>query len=138
MTDEFHVEDYKDECKVIVVDSSDFSRKKLVNILESQRINIVGEASTCGEAMKLINKTGANIIISEIIMPDLSGIELAKKFNDGFSEKYFIFISSLTRERSIIEAITAGAVDFIEKPYNEEVLQQSVLKVCMRVAEGLG
>lgn len=131
-------EDINKNCKIVVVDDSDFSRKVILNILESKGINTVGEASSAKEAMEIIGKTGANLIITDVVMPDKSGIELIKQFSDGFSDKYFIVVSSLSQERIIVEAITAGAMDYIKKPFKEEQLMQSLLKVAHRIIESGG
>ena len=83
----------------------------------------------------VIAKTGANLIFSDLVMPDKNGIELIKQIQDGHSERYFIVVSSLSHERVIVESITAGAMDFIKKPFEEEQLIQSLLKVADRMIE---
>lgn len=125
-------------CKILVVDDSDFSRKIIVNALESSGINVVGEASNFKEAVDMIGKTDANLIITDIVMPDSNGIELIKELTDGFNERYFIVVSSLDQQRVIIECITAGAIDFIHKPFKNEQLIQSVIKGAHRIMENSG
>lgn len=122
--------------KTVVVDDSDFSRKLIVDILERNGLKVTGEASSAKEAAEIIAKTGANLVITDIVMPDKNGIELIRQFSDGFSDINFIVVSSLNQERVIVEAITAGALDFLKKPFEEEHLIQSVLKVFHRISEG--
>ncbi len=132
---EISKDDINSKCKILVVDDSDFSRKIILHALEKNGINTVGEAASAKEAIELIGKTGANLVITDIVMPDKSGIELLKHYSDGFNDIYFIVVSSLTQERIIVEAITAGAMDYIKKPFEEEQLIQSVLKLGKRIIE---
>ncbi len=132
------LEDINKNCKILIVDDSEYSRKMIVKTLESEGIVVSGEASSASEAMDLIGKLGANIIITDVVMPDLNGIELCRKFNSAFSERFFIMVTSLNQEKTVIDAITAGAIDFIEKPFDNNQLFQAVLKASQRVLESVG
>lgn len=115
--------------KIIVVDDSDFSRKAMVEILESEGFNIVGEANSAEKAMQVALGTACNLFILDVVMPEISGIELAKLLNEKFEEAKIIMVSSLKMENIVIESISNGAVDFISKPFDREELIRSVQKL---------
>jgi len=119
---------YKD-FKIIVVDDSDFSRKTMVEILETEGFNIVGEANSAEKALQVAMGTPCNLFIIDIVMPEISGIELAKILNEKFEDSKIIMVSSLKMENVIIESISNGAHDFISKPFEREELINSVQKL---------
>ncbi len=121
-------ERYKD-FKIIVVDDSDFSRKTMIEILEADGFNVVGEANSAEKAIQVAQGTPCNLFILDIVMPDISGIELAKHLNEKFEDAKIIMVSSLKMENIIIESISNGAVDFIAKPFAPEELIRSVQKL---------
>ncbi len=115
--------------KIIVVDDSDFSRKTMIEILETEGFNVVGEANSAEKAIQIAQSTVCNLFILDIVMPDISGIELAKYLNEKFEDAKIIMVSSLKMENIIIESISNGAVDFISKPFDREELIRSVQKL---------
>ena len=121
--------------RAIVVDSSNFARKQITTTLEELNVEIVNSLSSTKEAAKAIDKTDANIIILDIIMPDPSGIELIKKFQNYLDKKFFIVVSALRSKPVIIEAITSGAIDFLPKPLDQKLFAQAILKTQQRVDE---
>lgn len=115
--------------KVVVVDDSDFSRNIITRILKDAGIDVVGEANHAEPALSIIKEKKPNVVITDIVMPDISGIELTSQINRTFNDIYIIVISSLSQEHIIIEAIGAGASDFIVKPVNKQQLIDSLEKI---------
>ena len=115
--------------KVVVVDDSDFSRNIITRILKDAGIDVVGEANHAETALTIIKEKKPNVVITDIVMPDVSGIELTSQINRTFNDIYIIVISSLSQEHIIIEAIGAGASDFIVKPVNKQQLIDSLEKI---------
>ena len=70
----------KDPLKIVVVDDSDFSRKNIIKVLEEANFEVVGEPGSAEEALALSQTTSANLYIIDVVMPNSSGIDLAKKF----------------------------------------------------------
>jgi YesN/AraC family two-component response regulator len=62
-------------------------------------------------------------------MPEVSGIELTENINQNFEDIYVIVISSLSQEHVVLEAISAGAADFISKPLSQQQLIDSLEKI---------
>lgn len=114
--------------KIVVVDDSDFSRSQIISILKSSGLNVVGEANSAEEAIKQIADKKPHLIITDIVMPNISGLDLAEKINSSHPEIGVILISSLTHEQVVLEAIAKGAIDFIAKPIVPLQLIESVEK----------
>lgn len=119
----------KSDMKVVIVDDSDFSRSIIRKMLTEEGIEIVGEASSAESALTVIKEKKPNIVITDIVMPEISGIELTEKINQNFNDISVIVISSLSQEHVVLEAIGAGASDFIAKPIQKQQLIDSLEKI---------
>lgn len=115
--------------KVVIVDDSDFSRSIIRKMLTEEGIEIVGEANSAEAALLVIKESKPNIVITDIVMPEISGIELTEKINQNFNDVSVIVISSLSQEHVVLEAIGAGASDFIAKPIQKQQLIDSLEKI---------
>lgn len=117
------------DMKVVIVDDSDFSRSIIRKMLTEAGIEIVGEASSAETALSVIKEKKPNIVITDIVMPEISGIELTEKITKDYDEIYVIVVSSLSQEHVVLEAISAGASDFIAKPIQKQQLLDSLEKI---------
>jgi two-component system chemotaxis response regulator CheY len=117
------------DMKIVIVDDSDFSRSIIRKMLTEEGIEIVGEANCAETALVVIKEKKPNIVITDIVMPEISGIELTEKITKAYDDIYVIVISSLSQEHIILEAIGAGASDFIAKPIQKQQLLDSLEKV---------
>lgn len=118
-----------EDLKVVVVDDSDFSRTLIIKMLKDAGFNVVGEAGSASIALQVIKEKKPHVVITDIVMPEISGIELTESINQNFDDIYVIVISSLSQEHVVLEAIGAGAADFIAKPINEQQLIDSLEKI---------
>ena len=103
--------------RVLVVDDSSFFRKRIRQVLEeSSQIQVVGEASNGLEAVQLNRELSPDLITMDVAMPELDGIEAARRIMREQPTDIIMF-SALTREgaRSTLDALDAGAVDFLPK-----------------------
>lgn len=115
--------------KICVVDDSDHSRLAAGKILENAGFNVVGLASSAEEALQITGTSEVNLYLIDVVMPDASGIELAKVLSERNSKASIIMMSSLTMENIILESISNGAIDFLSKPFNPDDLIKSVEKI---------
>lgn len=116
--------------KVIIVDDSKFSSKMIGEIvLSNENFSISSEFQDPQEALDFVkeNENQINIALIDVVMPHMSGIELAQKISAASPETQIIMISSLAGENIIIDSITAGAVDYIQKPFSKEKLLSSMM-----------
>lgn len=68
-------------------------------------------------------------VVTDVRMPDMNGLELARRLRDGGSGEPVIIITGHADVPLAIEAMRAGVVDFIEKPFDDEVLLASIRRV---------
>jgi two-component system chemotaxis response regulator CheY len=120
---------HKSEMKVVIVDDSDFSRNIIRKMLEEEEIEVVGEANSAESAIIVIKDKKPNIVISDIVMPEVSGIELTENITQNFDDIFVVVVSSLSQEHIVLEAIGAGASDFIAKPIQKQQLIDSLEKI---------
>lgn len=123
----------KKDLKIVIVDDSDFSRSIIRKMLSEENMNVVGEANGAETALAIIKETNPNIVITDIVMPEVSGIELTENITKNFDGISVIVVSSLSQEHIILEAIAAGASDFIAKPIQKQQLIDSIEKVSMNI-----
>ena len=119
----------RESLKIVVVDDSDFSRSLIIRMLADARFQVVGEASSAAAALQVIKEKKPNVVITDIVMPEVSGIELTESINQNYSDVYVIVVSSLSQEHVVLEAIGAGAADFIAKPIQSQQLVDSLEKI---------
>ncbi|HXH31615.1 MAG TPA: response regulator [Bacteriovoracaceae bacterium] len=119
--------------KIVIVDDSDFSRSIIRGMLEEVGFDVVGEADRADAALVAIREKRPNVVITDIVMPEISGIELTEKISKDFEDVYVIVISSLSQEHVILDAIRAGASDFISKPIQKDQLIDSLEKIASQI-----
>lgn len=119
-----------DKLKILIVDDSDFNRRSMAEILTGEGFNVVGQAKSAEEAIQIAHSSKANLIFVDVVMPDISGLELTKHFQEKKSgELFLIMMSSLNIESIVIESISNGAIDFLQKPFEREDLIKAVEKI---------
>ncbi|MEX0797851.1 MAG: response regulator, partial [Bacteriovoracaceae bacterium] len=121
--------------RVLVVDDSDFSRNNITSMLDGTSYNVIGEASNAKEAINILKDRKTHIAIIDVVMPEISGIELADKLNSMFRDIHIVMISSLAQENIVMDAISAGAADFLQKPFDKDTLLSSLQKIASTIEE---
>ena len=119
---------YKNDYRIIVVDDSEYSRNAMVTALENNDFNVASAVKSAEEAIQKADGK-INLFIIDVVMPKTNGIELAKLVSDKFSDADMIMVSSLKYEQVMIECISAGAKDFLRKPFDDNDLISSVDKL---------
>jgi two-component system chemotaxis response regulator CheY len=117
------------ELKIVVVDDSDFSRSLIKGMLEEEGFQVTALADSAALALPLVKEHRPQVVITDIVMPEVSGIELTEKINHDFDDVAVIIVSSLSQEHIVLEAIGAGARDFITKPIQKTQLIDSLDKL---------
>lgn len=123
------------DLRIVVVDDSDFARTTIKKMLTDSGFQVVGEAPGAETALAVIKEKQPHVVITDIVMPKISGIELAEKISKDHEEIYIIVISSLSQEHIILEAIGAGASDFIAKPIQPQQLIDSLEKALIQLTK---
>ncbi len=110
---------------IFVVDDDDAVRESLHALLESAAMRV--EVFACGEDFLAAYKPGRpGCVLLDVRMPDLSGIEVQQRLNLAGADLPVIIITGHGDVPMAVTAMKAGAIDFIEKPFNDQVLLQSI------------
>ncbi|MFB1081004.1 response regulator [Jeotgalibacillus sp. JSM ZJ347] len=104
--------------KVLVVDDAKFMRMTLKNVLENSSFQVVGEAENGEEAVEKYKSLSPDLVTMDITMPVLDGISAAKEILKADPKANIIMCSAMGQQKMVIEAIEAGAKDFIVKPFD--------------------
>ncbi len=112
--------------KILVVDDSLFQRKILRNILEEGGYEVAGEAINGKEGIEKAASMKPDVIIMDIIMPDISGIEAIKNILEVNPGIRVIVCSSDIQEMRIKEAEELGAAYYITKPVDGNELLKAI------------
>lgn len=112
----------KKSVTVLVVEDNPDMRRYIVSIL-SDRYNVV-EASDGEEGLKVLLSNDVNIIISDLMMAGMDGLELSKRIKDNFAVSHIpiIMLTAKTSRESRIEGYKIGVEEYLLKPFDEEVL----------------
>lgn len=103
--------------RVLIVDDVAFVRKTLRQILEPQGYEIVAEATDGEEAIRLYRQHKPDLVTMDIVMPRLGGLEATRQIMKTDKDAKVVIISAMGQESMVMEAINAGARDFILKPF---------------------
>ena len=103
--------------KVLIVDDALFMRNMLRNILSESGFVVVGEARNGAEAIEKYRELSPDLTTMDIVMPVKTGIEALREIMALDSRARVIICSALGQESLIMEALEAGARDFIVKPF---------------------
>ncbi|QFT88981.1 Chemotaxis protein CheY [Bacillus sp. THAF10] len=115
--------------KVLVVDDAKFMRLTLGNILTKANHTVIGEAENGKEAVALYRKEQPDLVTMDITMPEMNGIDAVKVILNDFPKAKIIMCSAMGQQRLIVDAIEAGAKDFIVKPFDESRVQEAIKRV---------
>lgn len=117
---------------VLIVDDIAFVRKTLAQILTDAQYQVVGEAADGNEAVNMYAKLRPDIVTMDVVMPQLSGIEAARKILRIDKNAKVVIISAMGQENLIMEAINVGVKDYILKPF----MAEDILKTLERALLG--
>ena len=119
-----------DKIKVLLVDDHQIVRDGIFALLIKEReIEIVGEASNGDELFEKLKFIKPNIIILDISLPKMSGIEIAEILTKDYPDIHIIIFSSYTDEETIYKSIRAGAKGFLPKDSVRGDLIEAIKKV---------
>lgn len=111
--------------RILLVDDHEVVRLGLMTLLNDQpNMEVVGEASTAGEAVKAVEKLDPDVALMDIRLPGEGGIEAARQVTKKFPRTKVIMLTSFADDELIMRAINAGAVGYVLKQVgNEELLR---------------
>lgn len=118
--------------RVLIADDAAFMRMMIKNILQKNGFEIVGEAENGKQAIKLYQESKPDLVTMDITMPEMDGIEAVKAIRSEDPAASIIMCSAMGQQSMVMEAIQAGAKDFIVKPFQQDRMMQAVERVLSR------
>ena len=116
----------KQPIRYLVVDDSIFARKNLARMVESFGGRVAGEAGDGCTAITEYTRTLPDVVLMDIIMPQMEGIEAAEKILRLHPQARVVMVSSVGYQENIIAALQKGARHFVQKPVKSEILYDVV------------
>jgi two-component system chemotaxis response regulator CheY len=101
----------------------------LAEIMEQAGFEVAGQASTGAEAVRLYRDLEPDLVTMDIIMPDMGGIDAVREIVREFPDANIVMCSAMGQQALVIEAIQAGARDFIVKPFQPGRVMEAVQRV---------
>ncbi|MFD1850284.1 response regulator [Oceanobacillus bengalensis] len=115
--------------RVVIVDDAKFMRVTLANMLTKAGHEIIGEADNGREAVKQYQSLSPDIVTMDITMPVMNGIEATKAITQSDKDAKIIVCSAMGQQKVVMEAIEAGAKDFIVKPFDETRVLDTISRI---------
>jgi two-component system chemotaxis response regulator CheY len=103
---------------ILVVDDAAFMRMMLKDILQKNGHTVIGEAANGSEAIARYKELGPDLVTMDITMPVMEGIEDPKA--------KIVMCSAMGQQAMVVQAIQAGAKDFIVKPFQPDRVLESI------------
>ena len=104
--------------KIIIVDDNDLIRTLLRGILRAEECEIIGEARNGTLALELIEKSKPDIVLLDVLMPEMDGLEALQNIKQQYPEIIVVMITGSPSKDNVQESIQGGASGFIVKPFN--------------------
>ena len=114
---------------VLVCDDAIFMRTMISDILSGAGYEVVGEAETGVQAVERYRQLKPDLVTMDIVMPDLGGIEAVREIVKFDPAARILMYSAMGQQALVVEAIQAGARDFVVKPFQPSRVLEAVQRV---------
>ena len=117
--------------KVMVVDDFSTMRRILKNILKQLGYENIEEAEDGAQAFNKLQSGGADFIVTDWNMPNMSGLELLKavRADGSLKEVPVLMVTAEAEKENIVAAVEAGVSNYIVKPFTAETLKEKIDKI---------
>ncbi len=114
---------------VLIVDDAIFMRTMIADILKQAGFEIVGEAATGLEAVEKYKELQPDLVTMDIVMPDMGGIDAVREIIKVDPSARILMCSAMGQQGLVVEAIQAGARDFVVKPFQPSRVLEAVQRL---------
>jgi two-component system, chemotaxis family, chemotaxis protein CheY len=114
--------------KILIVDDAAFMRMMIKDILSKNGFEVVGEAADGNQAVEKYKELNPDLVTMDITMPEKDGIAALKEIKGMDSGAKIIMCSAMGQQAMVIDAIQAGAKDFIVKPFQADRVIEAIQK----------
>jgi len=115
--------------RVLVADDARFMRQLIREIIEPEGFDVVGEAADGRAAVEEFSRLSPDLVTMDIVMPKRSGIDAVKEILALDPTAKIAMVSALGQEALVMEALQAGAADYVVKPFKPEVVVATLRKI---------
>lgn len=115
--------------RILIVDDAKFMRMILRSILEKAGHTIVGEGNNGAVGFKLYKELKPDLVLLDVTMPEVDGIECVRQIKGYDKDAKIIMCSAMGQKSMIMDSISAGATDFIVKPFQADRVLSVIAKV---------
>jgi len=115
--------------RVLVCDDAIFMRTMITDILSGAGYDVVGEAETGLQAIERYRELNPDLVTMDIVMPDMGGIDAVREIVKQDPNAKILMCSAMGQQALVVEAIQAGAKDFVVKPFQPSRVLEAVQRV---------
>ncbi|MBI5212694.1 MAG: sigma-54-dependent Fis family transcriptional regulator [Nitrospirae bacterium] len=110
---------------ILIVDDEEIVRSSCVRILSPAGYTLE-TAKNAGDAFKKLSDKTFDLVLTDLVMPDVTGMDLLKKIKEDWPETEVIIITGYGEVKTAVDALKYGAYDYIEKPFTPDALLNAV------------
>ena len=114
--------------RILIVDDAAFMRMMIKDILTKNNFEVVGEAADGLQAIDKYMELKPDLVTMDITMPEMDGITALKAIKEKDPTAKIIMCSAMGQQAMVIDAISAGAKDFIVKPFQADRVVEAIEK----------
>ncbi|HHW38891.1 MAG TPA: response regulator [Bacillales bacterium] len=114
--------------RILIVDDAAFMRMMIKDILTKNGFEVVGEAADGLQAVEKYKEVNPDLVTMDITMPEMDGITSLKEIKKIDPAAKIIMCSAMGQQAMVIDAIQAGAKDFIVKPFQADRVLEAIKK----------
>jgi len=115
--------------RVLVCDDAIFMRTMISDILTGAGYEVVGEAESGVQAIERYRSLHPDLVTMDIVMPDMGGIDAVRQIVKEDANAKILMCSAMGQQALVVEAIQAGAKDFVVKPFQPSRVLEAVQRV---------
>ncbi|MEM8904370.1 MAG: response regulator [Actinomycetota bacterium] len=112
--------------RILVVDDASFMRNNLRRVLVGGGHQVSGEAEDGAEAVRLYEELAPDVVTMDITMPVMDGIQALREIRRMDPDSCVVMCSASSQQEMVVEAIHAGAAEFIVKPFRPERVIEAI------------
>jgi two-component system chemotaxis response regulator CheY len=114
--------------RILIVDDAAFMRMMIRDILTKNGLEVVGEAQDGTQAVEKYKELKPDLVTMDITMPEMDGIAALREIRKIDPNAKVIMCSAMGQQAMVIDAIQAGAKDFIVKPFQADRVIEAIKK----------
>ena len=115
-----------DRLRVLLVDDHDLFRTGLRNLLEEQGVQVVGEAASGSDALRIVREIAPDVVVMDLNMPGMSGVEATREIAAIAPLTRVVVLTISDEDDDVMDAIVAGACGYLVKDSSIEELMRGI------------